>query len=214
MFPGTRSHVSPHRLTSTTQPLCHCARVNHNIHKSIKEFLCPSWVLITVATRNNIPRAMTANVRHQISLGVVYDMCRSIACSASAGHRFSPNIYTDSCSRYSGPLQAFSGAHQAPSASGNRPHDARHHERFRRPWETGPVGVVPTACVVVVTAVVPPVIASRPIYRRVRVLDTQNHSTGLFRGHIKLKAILKIDYMKMKHATTSDYDDLRIPDFS
>ena len=32
VFPGTRSHVSPHRLTSTTQPLCHCARVYHNIH--------------------------------------------------------------------------------------------------------------------------------------------------------------------------------------
>ena len=32
--PGTRSHVSPHRLTSTTQPLCHCAMVHHNIHKN------------------------------------------------------------------------------------------------------------------------------------------------------------------------------------
>ena len=32
VFPGTRSHVSLHRLTSTTQPLCHCARVYHNIH--------------------------------------------------------------------------------------------------------------------------------------------------------------------------------------
>ena len=32
VFPGTRSHVSPRRLTSTTQPLCHCARVYHNIH--------------------------------------------------------------------------------------------------------------------------------------------------------------------------------------
>ena len=29
---GTRSQVSPHRLTSTTQPLCQCARVYHNIH--------------------------------------------------------------------------------------------------------------------------------------------------------------------------------------
>ena len=26
VFPGTRSHVSPHRLKSTTQRLCHCAR--------------------------------------------------------------------------------------------------------------------------------------------------------------------------------------------
>ena len=34
VFPGIRSHVSPHRLTSTTQPLCHCARVYHNIHNS------------------------------------------------------------------------------------------------------------------------------------------------------------------------------------
>ena len=32
VFPGTRSNVSPHRLTSTTQPLCHCARVYHNVH--------------------------------------------------------------------------------------------------------------------------------------------------------------------------------------
>ena len=36
VFPGIRSHVSPHRLTSTTQPLCHCARVYHNIqHKEL-----------------------------------------------------------------------------------------------------------------------------------------------------------------------------------
>ena len=35
VFPGTRSHVSPHRLTSTTQPLCHCARVYHNIHNTL-----------------------------------------------------------------------------------------------------------------------------------------------------------------------------------
>ena len=35
VFPGTRSHVSPHRLTSTTQPLCHCARVYHNIHNNM-----------------------------------------------------------------------------------------------------------------------------------------------------------------------------------
>ena len=35
VFPGTRSHVSPHRLTSTTQPLCHCARVYHNIHNTV-----------------------------------------------------------------------------------------------------------------------------------------------------------------------------------
>ena len=34
VLPGTRSHVSPHRLTSTTQPLCHCARAYHNIHKT------------------------------------------------------------------------------------------------------------------------------------------------------------------------------------
>ena len=34
VLPGTRSHVSPHRLTSTTQHLCHCARVYHNIHDS------------------------------------------------------------------------------------------------------------------------------------------------------------------------------------
>ena len=32
VFPGTRSHVSPHRLTSTTQPLCHCSRVYYIIH--------------------------------------------------------------------------------------------------------------------------------------------------------------------------------------
>ena len=33
-FPGTRSRVSPHRLTWTTQPLCHCARVYHNIRNN------------------------------------------------------------------------------------------------------------------------------------------------------------------------------------
>ena len=33
--PGPRSYVSPHRLTSTTQPLRHCARVYHNIHESV-----------------------------------------------------------------------------------------------------------------------------------------------------------------------------------
>ena len=35
VLPGTRSHVSPHRLTSTTQPLCHCGRVYHNIHNRL-----------------------------------------------------------------------------------------------------------------------------------------------------------------------------------
>ena len=35
VFPGTRSHVSPYRLTSTTLPLCHCARVYHNIHNNM-----------------------------------------------------------------------------------------------------------------------------------------------------------------------------------
>ena len=35
VFPGTRSQVSQHRLTSTTQPLCHCARVYHNIHNRL-----------------------------------------------------------------------------------------------------------------------------------------------------------------------------------
>ena len=35
VFPGTSSHVSPHRLMSTTQPLCHCARVYHNIHNRL-----------------------------------------------------------------------------------------------------------------------------------------------------------------------------------
>ena len=35
VFPGTRSHVSPRRLTSTTQPLCHCARVYHNLHNRL-----------------------------------------------------------------------------------------------------------------------------------------------------------------------------------
>ena len=33
---GTHSHVSPHRLTSTTQPLCHCARVYRNIQNGYK----------------------------------------------------------------------------------------------------------------------------------------------------------------------------------
>ena len=32
VIPGTRSHMSPHRLTSTTQPLCQYARVYHNIY--------------------------------------------------------------------------------------------------------------------------------------------------------------------------------------
>ena len=36
-------------------------------------------------------------------------------------------------------------------------------------------------------------------------------SPGIFLGHIKLKVLPKIDYMK--HATTSDHDDLRIPHF-
>ena len=35
VFPGTHSHVSLHRLTSTTQPLCYCARVYHNIQKRL-----------------------------------------------------------------------------------------------------------------------------------------------------------------------------------
>ena len=61
-------------------------------------------------------------------------------------------------------------------------------------------------------ALVPPVIASRPIYRQARVLDTQDLSTGIVWGHIKVQVLPKID--NMKHATTSDYDDLRIPDFS
>ena len=35
VFPGTRSYVSPHRLTSTTQPLRHCARVYHIIRNIV-----------------------------------------------------------------------------------------------------------------------------------------------------------------------------------
>ena len=58
-----------------------------------------------------------------------------------------------------------------------------------------------TACAAVVCAVVPPIIASRPIYGRVRVLDTQDLFTGIARGHIKLNVRAKTDYMK--YATTA-----------
>ena len=33
--PGYQPHLPPHRLTSTTQRLCHCARVYHNIHNRL-----------------------------------------------------------------------------------------------------------------------------------------------------------------------------------
>ena len=58
----------------------------------------------------------------------------------------------------------------------------------------------------------PPVIVSRPIYRRVRVLDTQDLPEGNFWVHIKLNVPPKIYYMK--HATTIDHDDRGTPDMS
>lgn len=64
----------------------------------------------------------------------------------------------------------------------------------------------------VVCAAVRPVMASRPILRRVRVFDTQGlsrHSSG---AHRKLNVPPTIDYTK--HATTNDQPDVRIPDIS
>ena len=90
--------------------------------------------------------------------------------------------------------------HQAKSASEHGLHEARHHERLRRSQDTRPVWEMSTACAAVVCTVVPPVIASRPICRRVRVLDTQDISTGIAWGHIKLNVPAKI---YMKHATTA-----------
>ena len=58
----------------------------------------------------------------------------------------------------------------------------------------------------------PPVIVSRPIYRQVRVLDTQDLPKGIVWVHIKLNVPPKVHYMKL--ATTIDHDDRGTPDMS
>ena len=55
VFPGTRSHASPHRLTSTTQPLCHCGRVYHNIHNSYKRVPVPRVLCHSLTELTEIP---------------------------------------------------------------------------------------------------------------------------------------------------------------
>ena len=55
VLPGTRSHVSPHRLTSTTQPLCHCGRVYHNIHNSYKRVPVPRVLCHSLTELTEIP---------------------------------------------------------------------------------------------------------------------------------------------------------------
>ena len=63
-----------------------------------------------------IPRAMTATVGYQTSLGVAYDMYCCRVCSSSAGHRFSPNIHVLDAQDLS---RHVFGAHQAKRAPGN-----------------------------------------------------------------------------------------------
>ena len=60
--------------------------------------------------------------------------------------------------------------------------------------------------------VVPPAIASGPLNRGTRVLDSRGLSTGIFRGHVLLKVPSRIHYIK--YATTSDHDDRRTGDLS
>ena len=63
-----------------------------------------------------------------------------------------------------------------------------------------------------VCAGVLPVVASRPIYRKVRILDNRDLSTGILLGALNLSMPPRIDYMN--HATASSHDDLWIEDLS
>lgn len=69
------------------------------------------------------------------------------------------------------------GAHYAKRAPGNRQHEARHHGQSMHPWGTKPVWELSTAPTAAVCLVVPLVIASRPIQRRVRLLNTRHDAT-------------------------------------
>ena len=59
-------------------------------------YMCPGGHFSLLRPRK---RAIT-NVGHQTCLGVVYVMCCCGVCNSSAGHRFSPDMQTGSCSRY------------------------------------------------------------------------------------------------------------------
>ena len=43
VIPGTRSHMSPYRLTSTTQPLCNRAKVYHKLHNIVDRDNTLKW---------------------------------------------------------------------------------------------------------------------------------------------------------------------------
>ena len=88
VFPGTRSHVSPHRLTSTTQPLCHGYRVYHNFHNiqaythaNLRLVLC--WVR-RIALPQSLQPCHVCSIRVIIRLNSVVRAYTKSACTPKA----------------------------------------------------------------------------------------------------------------------------------
>ena len=132
-------------------------------------------------------------------------------CSISTGHRFSPHIQAFSILRISPYLLGGHIKLQVPPKIDYMKHaTTSDYGEGRRPDLSG--HCLRHVCAAVVCAAFPPVIASCLIFRRVRVLHSQDLSRHFGGAHQQAKRSSEIVYTK--HATVSDHDDRRAPDLS
>ena len=104
----------------------------------------------------------------------------------------------------------FLSAPQAMSSSENRLHEADYHERSRRPQDTRLIWGLSFACASVVGSLVPPAIASRPIYVCTDGFDLSIlmiFPAGYFRGGTLYILKLPPKIHNTKHTTASDHDN-------